>query len=316
MLGSGGIDEVDEAENWDWVVEDDLKQQRESEILHQTLLWEEERKLLEALESQRRVEEEAKQRHLSELERKKHAAEQIVVPLEDGKEVTGTSSIASATVDAVTPMILSTRFMQLSMVQNEYQGPTEVAGSWNDHASLPFDYTNDSLPAQIEDSVSDQISVDFPRAESILRGSEQQLVKDASYNTFEEVGSVEGMPSAGKDALLLEDGDHLNAVQKKTRGSGNRHRRKRHPRIYAEEGMIADQDAQPWKTSEIANGSRTPFQHNALKDNGRLSSIDKPKPLLRQNASRRFDIVPANGIPAAQPLLLLPAPPSFEGWIL
>jgi hypothetical protein len=54
MLGSVETDEVDDADNWDWAVEDDLRQQRESEIMHQTMLWEEERKLLEALESQRR----------------------------------------------------------------------------------------------------------------------------------------------------------------------------------------------------------------------------------------------------------------------
>lgn len=305
ILGSEGLHEVDDADNWDWVVEDDLRQQRESEILHQTLLWEEERKLLEALESQRRVEEEAKQRHLSEQERKKQLARQIVEPLEDGE----------ATVD-VSPEI-PTSPMQLLLVQNGCQDSTEVAGSWNDHASLPLDHTNDSCFAQIEGSVSEQFSVDFSRcAEFPLRVSEQQPIKDACHNTFEAVGSVEGMSLAGKDALILEDGDHLNAFQKKTRGSGNRNRRKRGPRIYAEEGIIADQDAQPWKTSEIAIDSRTSLQQNASKDTGRLSTVDKPNPLLRQNASRSFGTAPANGVSAVQPLLLLPAPPSFEGWLL
>ncbi|KAG0594892.1 hypothetical protein M758_UG119900 [Ceratodon purpureus] len=306
-------DEIDDADNWDWAVEDGIRQQRESETLHQTLLWEEERKLLEALESQRRVEEEAKQRHLSERERKKQIAQQIIAPFEDGK-VTCLLSTASPAINVVSPVILPTEFMQPSLVENGCQGPTEVAGSWNNQTSLPLVQTNGSLLAHNEHSVLDQISVDSLRCgESSVRVSEQEMVMDACQNTSEEVGPVKGVSLAGKDALFLGDGDHLNTVQKKSRGGGNRHRRKRGPRIYAEEGIIADQDAQPWKTPEIANGSRTQMQQNDSKDNRRLSIIDKSKPLLRQNTWRSLGAAPANGVPAVQPFLLLPAPPSFEG---
>lgn len=314
------LDEVDDADNWDWVVGDDLKQQPKSEILHQNVLWEEERKLLEALELQRRVEEETKQKHLDEQERRKQIAQQIIQPLEDGKDATGTLSTASRTVDLVSPMILPTSSLQLLSVQNGCQGSTEVVGSLNGQTTLPSDHTTDTLrshsrPAQTEHSVPDQFSVNFPRVESTRGISEQQLLKDACNKTLEEVGPVEGMPPAGKDVLLVEDGDHLNSVQKKTRG-GNRNRRRRGPRIYAEEGIIADQDPESYKTSDFANGSRTLVQLNPSKNNGRLSTIDQPKPLLRQNASRRFGVAPANVVPAVQPLLLLPAPPSFEGWLL
>ncbi|KAG0571803.1 hypothetical protein KC19_VG044000 [Ceratodon purpureus] len=285
-------DEVDDADNWDWAVEDEIRQQRESEIR------EEERKLLEALESQRRVEEEAKQRYLSEQGRKKQIAQQITEPLEDWK-VSCTLSNASTTVDVVSPIILSTKFMQLALVENE------VAGSWNDQASLPLVQTNGSLLAHNEHSDLDKISVDSPRfGECTVILSEQEMVKDACQNTSKEVG---------KDALLLGDDDHLNTVQKKTRGGGNRHRRRRGPRMYAEEGISADQDAQPWKTPEIASGSRSQLQQNDSNGNGRLSTTDKPRPLLRQNAAKSFGAAPANGVPAVQPLLSLPSFPSLEG---
>jgi len=322
MLGSVELDEVDDVDNWDGVVRDDLKQQRKSEILHQTVLWEEERKLLEALELQRRVEEETKQKHLHEQERKKQIAQQIIQPLEDEKDATGTSSTVNRTVDVASPRILPTSSLQqVPSVQNGCQGPTEVGDSLSGPTILPSDHTSDNLrshplPAQIEQSVPDQVAVDLPLAESTRGISEQQLVKDACNKTLEKVGPVEGMPPAGTDVLLVEGGDHLNSVQKKTRGGGSRNRRRRGPRVYAEEGITADQDVESCKTPDFANGPRALIQQNASKDNGRLSTVDQPRPLLRQNASRRFDVAPANGVHAVQPLLLLPAPPSFEGWLL
>lgn len=316
ILGSVELDE-DDAGNWHWVVGDDSKQQCKSVKLHQAELLEEERKLLEALELQRCKEEETKQKHLDEQERKKQMLEQIIQPLEDA---TGCLSTASSTVDVVSPRILPTSSLQLLSVQNGCQGP-EVADSLSGQAILPSEHTNNTLrshalPARNEHSMPHQISVNFPRADSTQGISEQQLVKDACNKVLEKVGLVEGMPPAGTDVLLAEDGDHLNSVQKKTKGGGNRNWRRRGPRIYAEEGIMADQDAESCKTSDFANGPRTLIQQNASKNNGRSSTIDQPKPLLRQNASRRFGVPPANGVHAVQPLLLLPAPPSFEGWLL
>lgn len=325
MLDSVELDEEDRGDHWDWVVGDDAKQQRESEVQHQALLLEEERKLMEALELQRRVEEEAKRKHLAEQERRRQLAQQTMQALDNGKEAVCTLPTASDLVDVVNSEMLPSSSMQLSVAQKSCQYPTEVADPMNGQVVLPTEGIHNSrevlrpsLPPQkmhpvIDHKVS-EISVNVPGGtEFDLEVTEQHMLKDTCNNILGKASREEVIASEGGIHLPPADGDHPNAVQKKTKGGSSRNRRRKGPRIYAEEGIVVDQDPQSCNTFESANGLKTFPRQNLSKELGASSSIDKSKPLLRQNTTRNYGAAPTNGVHAAQPLLLLPAPPAYEG---
>ncbi|XP_024367798.1 uncharacterized protein [Physcomitrium patens] len=310
----------DKGDNWDWVVRDDLNQQREFEIQHQALLFEEERKLMEALELQRRVEDEAKQKHLAEQERKKKIAKQAMKVLE--KEAVGTFPFTSESVDVVSSTMLPTSSTLLLLAQNGHQHLTEMADPVNFQLVLPTVVAHSSggtshspaLSAWKMQPVPDQ---NVPQISGNMNGSadfdlevtEQQLVKDESNKTLEKAGFAGHTPLAGSNTLLSGDGEHSNAVQKKPR-NGSRNRRRKGPRIYAEEGIVGDQDTQSCNAHESVNGPKTLLRQKIPKEHGGILTIDNSKSFLRQNATRSYGAAPTNGLHPVQPLLLLPAPAS------
>lgn len=294
-------EDADEVNSWDWIEGEDIRLQEEAEIRHQAEMWAEECKLAAALELQRRVEEQAKEMHFAEQGRIKLAQEQSLQTEENGWEFIGSVPSTSKMVNTISPQkveISGETCSQWPLLElaGATISPAVVSTSATEtvvppEPSPPFtslSYAQSILPASSGQSSLGQRGISLECEEQQAKALEDDTM-NKSVNT--EV-LVSNPPPASNEILSLGNDDHHTFSPRKSRGGGSRNRRRRGPRIHAEEGMPVDKKAQV-----IQSGG----------------SIDGSRPLSGQNDSKCLATSLVSGTDETYPLLLLPAPCTAEG---